>query len=122
LFIQPYAAHAGGGDYEPALPQLVGNADLAEGRLLDRRHYDGSLLRHAVLQHRLLAVDFLRGQFAALLVEVAHHFAGLADIAKLLGELQQANLGADHRRRDHPAPREKNEDVRNRETRRCSTM
>jgi hypothetical protein len=26
---------------------------------------------------------------------VAHHFAGLADIAELLGELQQANLGAD---------------------------
>src|SRR5262249_61274957 len=49
--------------------------------------------------------DFLQGQFAALVIEllepieavaaVAHHFAGLADIAELLGELQQANLGAD---------------------------
>src|SRR5262249_48968792 len=26
---------------------------------------------------------------------VAHHFTGLADIAELLGELQQANLGTD---------------------------
>src|SRR5262249_58412477 len=59
----------------------------------------------AVLQHRLLATDFLQGQFAALVVEllepveavaaVAHHLAGLADIAELLGELQQTNLGAD---------------------------
>src|SRR5262249_34147756 len=96
-----------GGNREPALPQLVGNADLTEGRLLDRQRYDGilDLLRHAVLQHRFLAADFLQGQFAALVIEllepieavaaVAHHFAGLADIAELLGELQQANLGAD---------------------------
>src|SRR5262249_31513015 len=103
----PHPAHAGGGDREPALPELVGNADLAESRLLDRQRYDSilGLLRHAVLQHRLLATDFLQGQSAALLVEllepveavaaVAHHLAGLADIAELLGELQQANLGAD---------------------------
>jgi hypothetical protein len=76
-------------------------------RLLDRQRYDGilDLLRHAVLQHRLLAADFLQGSFAALVVEllepveavaaVIHHLAGLADIAELLGELQQANLGAD---------------------------
>src|SRR5262245_15426991 len=104
---QPHTAHAGGGNREPALPALIGNADLTEGRLLDRQRYDGSLdlLRHAVLQHRLLAADFLQPQFAALVVElleaveavatVAHHFAGLADIAELLGELQQPNLGAD---------------------------
>src|SRR5262249_9643875 len=90
-----------------ALPELVGNADLAESRLLDRQRYDSilGLLRHAVLQHRLLATDFLQGQFAALLVEllepveavaaVAHHLAGLADIRELLGELQKAILGAD---------------------------
>jgi hypothetical protein len=38
---QPHTAHAGGGDREPALPELVGNADLTEGRLLDRQRYDG---------------------------------------------------------------------------------
>src|SRR5262249_23826463 len=58
---QPHTAHAGGGDREPALPQLVGNADLSEGRLLDRQRYDSILdfLRYAVLQHRLLAADLL---------------------------------------------------------------
>jgi hypothetical protein len=67
---EPHAAHAGGRDREPALPQLVGNADLTEGRLLDRQRYDGilDLLWHAVLQHRLLAADFLQRQFAALVV------------------------------------------------------
>src|SRR5262249_28043622 len=49
--------------------------------------------------------DFLQRQFAALVVQllkpveavaaVTHHLAGLADIAELLGKLQQANLGAD---------------------------
>src|SRR5262245_43534034 len=103
---QPHTAHGGGGDREPALPELVGHADLTESRLLDRQRYDGilDLLRHAVLQHRFLAADFLQRQFATLVVEllepveavaaVAHHFAGLADIAELLGELQQANLRA----------------------------
>ena len=62
-------------------------------------------LRHAVLQHWLLAADFLQRQLAALVVEflepveavaaVTHHLAGLADVAELLGELQQPNLGAD---------------------------
>jgi hypothetical protein len=52
-----------------------------------------------------LAADFLQGQFAALVVEllepveavaaVTHHFTGLADIAELLGELQQADFGTD---------------------------
>jgi hypothetical protein len=60
------------GALEPALPQLVGNADLPEGRLTDRQRNDGflNLLRHAVLQHRLLAADFLQGQFAGLVVEL----------------------------------------------------
>ena len=41
-------------------------------RLLDRQRYDGilDLLRHAVLQHRLLAADFLQGQFAALVIQL----------------------------------------------------
>src|SRR5262249_13088782 len=104
---QPHTAHAGGRDHKPALHQFIGHADLTEGRLLDRQHYDGvlDLLRHAVLQYRLLPADFLQGQFTALLLElleaveaiaaVAHHLAGWADVAELLGELQRANLGAD---------------------------
>src|SRR5262249_40952971 len=103
---QPHTAHAGGGNREPALPELVGNADLTEGRLLDRQRYDGvfDLLRHAVLQHRLLAADFLQRQFAALVVQLlkpvaaaapkTHHLAGLAAIAELLGKLQKPTLGA----------------------------
>src|SRR5947208_16333883 len=95
------------GETVSPLPQLVGNADLTEGRLLDGERNDGvlDLLRHAVLQHWLLAADFLQAQFAALVVEllepveavaaVAHHLTGLADVAELLGELQQANLSAD---------------------------
>src|SRR3989475_10061743 len=84
------------GETVSPLPQLVGNADLTEGRLLDGERNDGvlDLLRHAVLQHWLLAADFLQSQFAALVVEL-HHLAGLADIAELFSELQQANLGTD---------------------------
>ena len=64
-----------------------------------------NLLRHAVFQHRLLAADLGQGEFAALVVElleavkavatIAHHLAGLAHIAELLGQLQQSNLRAD---------------------------
>src|SRR5262249_27628072 len=77
---------------ETVSPRILScNADLSGGRLLDGQRYDGvlDLLRHAVLQHWLLAADFLQGQFAALVVEllepveavaaVAHHLAGLAD-------------------------------------------
>src|SRR5262249_38198504 len=75
---------------ETVSPRILScNADLSGGRLLDGQRYDGvlDLLRHAVLQHWLLAADFLQGQFAALVVEllepveavaaVAHHLAGL---------------------------------------------
>src|SRR5262245_20071078 len=75
---------------ETVSPRILScNADLSEGRLLDGQRYDVvlDLLRHAVLQHWLLAADFLQGQFAALVVEllepveavaaVAHHLAGL---------------------------------------------
>src|SRR6266487_4027024 len=57
-------------------------------------------------QNRLLAADLLQRQLAAFVVEflepveavaaVAHHLAGLADVAKLLGKLQQPNLGTDN--------------------------
>src|SRR5262245_43272193 len=68
---------------DPALPELVGNADLAESRLLDRQRYDSilDLLRHAVLQHRLLATDFLQGQFAALVVELLEPVEAVAAVA-----------------------------------------
>jgi hypothetical protein len=70
------------------------------GGLLDRERNDGvfDVLRHAVLQHRLLAADLLQCQLATFVVEllepieavatVAHHLAGLADITELLGQLQ----------------------------------
>src|SRR5262249_4933393 len=89
------------------LPQFVGDADLAEGRLLERQRNDRvlDLLGTRDSSARVLAADLLQCQFAAFIVElleaveavaaVAHHFAGLADIAELLGELQQSNFGAD---------------------------
>jgi len=39
----PHAAHAGGRYGKPALPQLVGDADLAERRLLNSECNDGAL-------------------------------------------------------------------------------
>src|ERR1700751_3043382 len=65
---QPDAAHAGRRDGEPALSQFVGDPDLAESGLLDRERNDGvfDVLRHAVLQHRLLAADLLQCQLAPL--------------------------------------------------------
>src|SRR3954463_12353600 len=86
---------------------LVGDADLAEGGLLQRQLDDErlDLRRRAVGQKRLLAGEFLQGEFAAGVVElleavetvarVAQHLAGLAHVAELLGQLQQAELGAD---------------------------
>src|SRR3954468_20473403 len=86
---------------------LVGDADLAEGGLLQRQLDDErlDLRRRAVGQKRLLAGEFLQGEFAAAVVElleavetvarVAQPLAGLAHVAELLGQLQQAELGAD---------------------------
>src|SRR6516162_2816018 len=72
------------------------------------RHRDYRLLDFrggAVLHHRLAPADLLQRQLAAFVVElleaveavaaVAHHFAGLADITELLGQLQQPELGSD---------------------------
>jgi hypothetical protein len=81
----PHATHASGRDHEPALAQFVGDADLTEGRLLDGQRNDG-LLRHAILQYRLLAADLLQCQLAAVVIEflkaaveavvdVTHHLA-----------------------------------------------
>jgi hypothetical protein len=103
----PHAAHAGRGHRQAALLQLIGDANLAEGRLLKGKRNDGvlNLLRHAVLQHRLLAADLLQRQLATLVVEfleaietiaaVAHHLAGLADVAELFGKLEQSDFGTD---------------------------
>src|SRR5262249_42796750 len=91
-------------DDKPALPQLVGTAQLTEGRLLERERNDGllDLLGHPILQHWLLAADLLQRQFPAAVVElfeaikavaaIAHHLAGLADIAELFGEFQQPDF------------------------------
>jgi hypothetical protein len=59
-----------GGDGEPPLPQFVGDANLPEGRLLDRQRHNGILdvSRHTVLQYRLLAADLLQRQLAAFVV------------------------------------------------------
>jgi hypothetical protein len=59
IMAEPHAAHAGRGDRKSTFPQLVGNADLPEGRLLDGKRDDGvlDLLGHAVLEHWLLAAN-----------------------------------------------------------------
>jgi hypothetical protein len=60
---------------------------------------------HTVLQDGLAPRDLLQGKFAAFVVKllepveavaaVAHHLAGLADIAELFCQFEHANLGAD---------------------------
>ena len=103
----PDAAHAGRRDRQAALLERLRDPDLAEGRLLDRQR-DRRLLdldRRAVLQDRLPAADLLQRQFAAFVVQllepveavaaVAHHLAGLADVAELLGQFQQPHLYPD---------------------------
>ena len=107
IVAQPHAAHAGRRDDKPALCQFVGNPDLAKSRLLngERNHGVLDLLRHTILQDWLLAADFLQRQFAAFVIQlfeaieavatVAHHLASLADVAELLGQLQQSDFGAD---------------------------
>ena len=98
--------HAGGRDREPALAQFVGDADLTEGRLSTASATTASSISCATQFFlRLLAADLFQRQLAAFVIEflkaveavaaIAHHLAGLADIAELLGELQEPNLGAD---------------------------
>src|ERR1700730_11119652 len=115
------ASAVGRGD--PEFPHFVGDADLAEGRLLHRKFNDPlrDLGRGPVRQDRLLAADLLQRQLAAFVIEIleaveaiaaiAEHLAGLAHIAKLPGELQQAHLSLDnflvlrHRWCPHKRPR-----------------
>ena len=119
----PDAADAGGRDRMAELAKLVGDADLAVRRPVQRKLDDDrlDLGRRAVLQDRLSPRQFLQRQFATGVVKllepvkavaaIAHHFAGLADIAELLGQLQQPNLGANdllflgHRRCPLETPR-----------------
>ena len=108
IVAQPYCAHAEGRDRQALLLQLVGGADLAPGRLLDRQrhHRRFDLGGNAVLQDRLLAADLLQRHLAAFVVQllkpveavaaIPHHLAGLADIAQLLGQFQHADLGSDN--------------------------
>jgi len=91
----------------PRFLQLVGDADLPEGRLRDGERHDRllDLGRHPVLQNRRLAADLDQRQLTAFVVEflegvdavatTAHPLAGLAAIAELPGELQKPSLGAD---------------------------
>jgi hypothetical protein len=53
----PHTAHAGRGNREPALPQLVGNAHLTEGWLLNGQRYDAVL---ASCGTRFFNTGFLR--------------------------------------------------------------
>jgi hypothetical protein len=94
---QPHATHAGARDHKPVLPQFIGDTQLSECRLLEGERNDRvfDLLRHAVLQYRFLAADLLQRQLAACVIKlleaieaiaaVAHHLAGLADVAELFG-------------------------------------
>ena len=103
----PDAANASRRDRMPELAKLVGDADLAVRRPVQRKLDDDrlDLGRRAVLQDRLAPRQLLQRQFAAGVIKlletietvaaIAHHFAGLADVAELLGQLQQPNLGAD---------------------------
>jgi len=82
----------------------VRHSHLALGRLVDRQRHHCllDLRRHPVPQDRLRAADLHQGRFPAFVVELleavepvpaaAHHLAGLADIAELLGPVQQALL------------------------------
>src|SRR5271169_6318948 len=104
----PNAAHPKSRDRLAALLQLVRYPELTPARLLDRQFYHRRLERriHSVGQDRFRAADLLQRQLAAFVVEllepvkavpaITHHLAGLAHIAKLLGQFQQADLGPDH--------------------------
>ena len=103
---QPDRADAEGGDRHSLLGERVGDSGLAPGRLVDRHGYDRlfDLGRNPVLQDRLASRHLLERQLPAFVVEilepveavpaVAHHLAGLADVAELLGQFEQAGLGA----------------------------
>ena len=68
------------------IPHFVGDPDLAEGRLLQRKFNDPCLdLGHGpVRQDRLLAAHLLQGKFAALIVELLEPVEAVAAIAEHL--------------------------------------
>ena len=119
----PDPAHPGRRNRMAELAKLIGDADLAISRPVQRKLDDDrlDLGRRAVFQDRLAPRQLLQRQFAAGVVKlleaietvarVAHHLAGLADIAELPGQLQQPYLGADdllflgHRRCPFETPR-----------------
>jgi hypothetical protein len=100
----PHAAHAGRRDRVATLADLVGYPDLAKGRLLQGQLDDDclDLGRRAIRQQRLASRELLKGDFAPSIIQlleaveavarVAHHLAGLADVAELPGKFQQANF------------------------------
>jgi hypothetical protein len=73
--------------------------DLPEGGLLNRHCDDGvfHVLRHPVLEHRLLAADFLQGQFA----RTAGPGPSRGGTDQLFGADALAQLMAAHQRRKH---------------------
>src|SRR5262249_20475334 len=103
----PHAPHARRRDRQPAPLQRLRDPHLAPGRLFDRQRHHRlfDLDRRAVLQDRFAAADLLQCQLAAFVVQlleavgavaaIAHHLAGLADIAELLGQFQEPDLRSD---------------------------
>ena len=91
----PDPAHPGRRNRMAEPAKLVGDADLAISRPVQRKLDDDrlNLGRRAILQDRFAPRQLLQRQFAAGVVKlleaietvarVAHHFAGLADIAEL---------------------------------------
>ena len=102
----PDGANPEGRDCHASFQELIGDTNLAEGRLFDGKRHDGvfDFRRHSVLQDRLASRNLLQGEFTTLIVKllepveavaaVAHHLASLADIAELFGQFEHAGLGA----------------------------
>jgi hypothetical protein len=82
---QPHAAHARGRD---ALSQFIGHPHLAKRRLLDRQRHNGilDLLRHSVLQNRLLAADLLQCQLTSCVIQFLEAVEAVAAIRKITPE------------------------------------
>ncbi len=65
---QPHATYTGRRHRQPALPEFIGDANLAEGRLVNGQRDDRFLdvVGDPVLEHRLAPRDLLQRQFPAL--------------------------------------------------------
>lgn len=96
---QPDAADAGWRDGQRPLAELIGDANLPPGWLVDRQGHHGGLdvWRHPILQDRLLPGDLLQRRLAAGFVHllepieavppIAYDLAGLGHVAELFGQL-----------------------------------